>query len=68
MPQEERRARDRIEFRHCYKTPPSTRNSSNLKRTPNWEIGIIQRLWVLKFRYAPNSLDISSLRIQPHTS
>jgi hypothetical protein len=25
-------------------------------------------LWVLKFRYAPNSLDISSLRLRPHTS
>jgi hypothetical protein len=28
----------------------------------------VDSLWVLKFRYAPNSLDISSLRIRPHTS
>ncbi len=53
MPQEERRARDRIEFWHCYKTPPSTRNSSNLKRTPNWEIGIIQRLFIAFDRLDP---------------
>ena len=33
-----------------------------------WPMDWMDSLWVLKFRYAPNSLDISSLRIRPHTS